>query len=87
MGNVEQSIYRAVGAFAGLISSLIFPWLMTKFSLPMMGMIGIFSQLACLMIMSMARYIVPAMFGWEAHGNDSTLAVFAFFLAVSRSHA
>jgi len=86
MGNTEQSGFRAIGAVAGVMASLVFPFLMKHLRLPLMGLVGSYSQLACLFIMSLARFAIPSALGWEIGGPNKnwSLYIFTTFLAISR---
>lgn len=85
MGNTEQSGFRALGALAGLMASIFFPFVMKHISLPTMGLCGIYSQVLCLLGMVVSRFVIPSMMGWSINeGANATLYVFTAFLALSR---
>ena len=49
-----------------------------------MGLVGIYAQLFCLMTMTLSRFIIPGILGWDMNADNATLIIFTAFLALSR---
>ncbi|KAK9813728.1 hypothetical protein WJX73_005513 [Symbiochloris irregularis] len=81
MSEAKLSIFRGLGAVTGVASTFSFPWLHSRIGLDATGLLGIVSQLVCLVVA-----VVPAALGHASARLDTVAATYllACGLALSR---